>query len=79
MGITVVLKQPENSNSIDLVARGFVARRRVQKMRVEAEKQAKKMNELLAQISSLSVTYHGAQEKIISEDANIPKSKSYIY
>ena len=56
-----------------------MARRRVQKMRVEAEKQAKKMNELLAQISSLSVTYHGEQEKIISEDANIPKGKSYIY
>ena len=53
-----------------------MARRRVQKMRVEAEKQAKKMNELLAQISGLSVTYHDAQQKIIGEDANIPKGKN---
>ena len=62
-----------------LVARGFMARQRVQKMRVEADKQAKKMNELLAQISGLSVTYHDAQQKIISEDANIPKGKNTIY
>ena len=61
--------------SLRPVARGFIARRRVQKRRFEAEKQGKKVNEFLAQISGLSVTYHDAQVKKISDDAEIPKGK----
>ena len=56
-----------------LVARGFIARRRVQKRRVEAEKQARLVNELLTQISGLAVSYHEAQVQKISDDAKIPK------
>ncbi len=53
--------------------RGFLARRRVGRMKAEASKQAQQVSVLLEQIADLSIKLHDAEAKKIAEDANIPK------
>ena len=60
------------------VVRGFLARRRVAYLKAEAEQQRRKMEQLLYDITNISIAAMNTQGVSIANDSQIPKGKNFF-